>query len=143
MINLKTKEKLMVQKGISSYKFKYSKAEIFKEIPFDQMIQHLGKARVVISHAGPATIFLSSKYSKNKPLVVPRKKEFGEHTDNHQQYYIKSLIRKKLVKGVLSKENLTFQIISYLNQPIAITNKKRLKSPSYLVQNLIKYTENI
>lgn len=47
-------------------------------------------ARVVISHAGPASLFEIQGLGKT-PVVVPRSASFDEHVDDHQERYAKTL----------------------------------------------------
>jgi UDP-N-acetylglucosamine transferase subunit ALG13 len=41
------------------------------------------EAAVVVCHGGPGTIMLASTLGK-RPIVVPRRKRYGEHVDDHQ-----------------------------------------------------------
>lgn len=143
MIGLDRKEKLVVQAGKSDYKFKYEDTEIFEEIPFGKMSAYFKKAKIVVTHGGPATIFLSLKYSKNKPLVVPRSKRFNEHVDNHQIFFTKFLKKKGLIKTVFPDESLIAVVGDYLKFPEKLPFKKRSSGSKKLVEKLIKYTESI
>ena len=48
------------------------------------------EARVVVSHAGPASIFEIQALGKT-PVVIPRSHTLGEHVDDHQVRYAASL----------------------------------------------------
>ena len=75
------KEDVFIQIGYSDYKPKYCKWS--KYIEFDEMQDYISKARVVITHGGPASFL--SVLARNIPLiVVPRKLEFAEHVNDHQ-----------------------------------------------------------
>jgi UDP-N-acetylglucosamine transferase subunit ALG13 len=41
------------------------------------------EAAVVVCHGGPGTIMLAATLGK-RPIVVPRRKRYGEHVDDHQ-----------------------------------------------------------
>ena len=58
-------------------------AEYRRYLGFDEIEQMLANASVVVSHGGPATIMLCHYYGL-RPVVVPRRREYGEHVDNHQ-----------------------------------------------------------
>jgi len=144
MLKLQTKEELIVQKGETNYQFKYPKTQVFKEIPFDKMISYLKKARVVVTHGGPATIFLALKHSRNKPLVVPRYKDAGDHVDNHQVFFSEFLKKKGLIEAVFPQENLVERIKNYMLKPKSLTkNKKYHSSKENLVEKLVNYTQSL
>jgi UDP-N-acetylglucosamine--N-acetylmuramyl-(pentapeptide) pyrophosphoryl-undecaprenol N-acetylglucosamine transferase len=44
---------------------------------------HIASSRVVISHGGAGTVSLALAHGR-KPLVLPRRREHGEHVDDHQ-----------------------------------------------------------
>lgn len=48
-----------------------------------EMEEMVRAAAVVVCHGGPGTIMLASTLGK-RPIVVPRRKRFGEHVDDHQ-----------------------------------------------------------
>lgn len=144
LLSLKSSEKLIIQKGPGQYQFRYSNTEIFDEMSFKKMISLLKQARVVVTHGGPATIFLALKHSKNKPLIVPRLPEFKEHVNNHQEIFAKFLSQKKMIEAILLPENLEEQIGDYLKKP-AFPLREAKKNDTYekLVRNLINYTESL
>lgn len=135
------KERLVVQSGTSKYKFRYPYTNIFPELSFDKMIYYFKKARVIITHGGPATIFLALKYGKNKPLVVPRSKKLGEHVDDHQIFFAKYLEKKSLIKTVFPQENLAERIEKYIQAPEKLLSEKRIPTARKLVDRLIEYTK--
>jgi UDP-N-acetylglucosamine transferase subunit ALG13 len=143
MNSLRTKERLVAQIGKSDYEFKYKNTDAFGQIPFNKMIDYLKKARIVITHGGPATIFLVLKHNKNKPLVIPRMKKFGEHVDDHQVYFTELFKKRRLIEVPFSGDKLVFRIVSHLKQPKAVKNMERLLPSKMLIEKLIDYTENI
>lgn len=140
MLKSQSTEDLIVQAGRSNYQFKYSKAQIFKEIPFGRMIFYLKKTRVVVTHGGPATIFLALKYNKNKPLVVPRTKKFGEHVDDHEIFFARFLRKEGKVEAVFPQEDLSLRIKDYLCQPKKSLKKEKVIPVKKLIARLIDYT---
>lgn len=135
MMDFGKKEKLVVQAGTSDYQFRYQNTEVFPEISFDKFISYLKKARLTITHGGPATIFLALKYGKNKPLVMPRRKEFGEHTCNHQVHFVKFLQRKGLVE--------VGQTIRFIKSPKKLLKKRKIFPSKKLIKKLVEYTESM
>jgi len=61
------------------------------------------QARVVVTHAGPASIFEVQELGKT-PVVVPRSAALGEHVDDHQERYAATL--GPLVPTVSTREEL-------------------------------------
>lgn len=124
-----SKEVLIAQVGNSNYQIQYKNARIFKELSFDKMIEYFKLARVVVCHGGPATIFLALKYSRCKPAVIPRLKEFKEHVNDHQKYFVKDLVKRNLVKGNFDNKCLSNSLFIYLKEP-ELTDKRREIEPS-------------
>lgn len=75
-----TGEELVVQCGASPGP---KHATCVEYLPFDELGEHIRRARVVISHAGVGTIMRTLAAGK-RPLVVPRRAQFGEAVDDHQ-----------------------------------------------------------
>lgn len=48
-----------------------------------EMEEMMRAAAVVVCHGGPGTIMLAATLGK-RPIVVPRRKRYGEHVDDHQ-----------------------------------------------------------
>jgi len=143
LMGLGYKEKLIIQGGNSTYKSKYHNSQFFKEISFGKMVKLLKEARIVITHGGPATVFLALKYSRNKPLIIPRMAKYREHVNDHQLIFAKHLLRKKIVPAIINQNNLTKEIIAYLQKPEKNSNKTVLKNPIELINNLKNYTNGL
>lgn len=135
--------KLVIQKGTAHYRFKYPNAEITSELTFEKMIHYFKKAKVVICHGGPTTVFLALKYGQNKPLVVPRSKKFGEHVDDHQIIFVKFLKKRGLAEAIFPNENLVLKIVKYLSRPEKLKERKKLLPSRRLIEKLTSYTKNI
>lgn len=63
----------------------------------------MARARVVVTHGGPASIMQALAHGKI-PVVVPRRSSFGEHVDDHQVRFT-SRIAPRIVR-VLEIEEL-------------------------------------
>ena len=74
-------EKVIIQSGYSTYEPK--NCEWKKLLPYDEMNNLIEKARIVITHGGPSS-FVAPLMIGKTPIVIPRKKEFGEHVNDHQ-----------------------------------------------------------
>jgi UDP-N-acetylglucosamine transferase subunit ALG13 len=58
-------------------------AELVDFLPFEAMVETIRRARVVVTHSGVGSVMVSLANAK-RPIVVPRKKSFGEAVDDHQ-----------------------------------------------------------
>ena len=121
-------EKVVVQKGFTDYEPK--NCESYKLIPYDDMQKYINEARIVITHGGPAS-FIAPLTIGKIPIVVPRKKEFNEHVNNHQLDFAKEVEKRngniivaetddEIVNAVLDYNN----IIQKLSNSNASNNKK-------------------
>ena len=85
--------KVFCQIGHSSYKPK--KCKFAKFLTLDEFNKKLSQANIVITHAGEGNIGLAKNLEK-KMIVIPRRKEFDEHTNNHQLELADVVEQKKL-----------------------------------------------
>lgn len=76
----KLKARVFAQTGNSTYKPRFP----FKKfLPPPEFEREFRKADLVITHGGAGSI-ISALRHKKPLIIVPRAKEYGEHTDNHQ-----------------------------------------------------------
>jgi UDP-N-acetylglucosamine transferase subunit ALG13 len=52
-------------------------------LPFEQMLETMRQARVVVTHAGVGSVMVALSVGK-RPVVVPRRQALGEAVDDHQ-----------------------------------------------------------
>ena len=81
-------EEVVIQTGYSSYEPKFCKWQ--KLFPYQEMLQLVDKARIVITHGGPSSFIMPLQIGKT-PIVVPRRHEFNEHVNNHQVSFTKAV----------------------------------------------------
>ncbi len=81
-------EEVIVQRGYSAYNPKHCKWSDF--FTYSEMGENIDRARIVITHGGPSS-FIMALQRKRIPIVVPRRKEFGEHINNHQVEFCKTI----------------------------------------------------
>jgi len=62
-------------------------------------------AAVVVCHGGPGTIMLASTLGK-RPIVVPRRKRYGEHVDDHQCSFTERIAGEGAIVLAQSEEEL-------------------------------------
>ena len=81
-------EAVVIQTGYSTYEPKH--CEWSKLYPYSKMAEFVKTARIVITHGGPSSIIMPLQIKKI-PIVVPRRKEFNEHVNNHQVDFCKAV----------------------------------------------------
>ena len=82
------REQVVIQTGFSTYEPSNC---IWKQwLSHDEMYRYVKDARIVVTHGGPASFLMPVQMGK-VPVVVPRQQECGEHVNNHQLTFAKSL----------------------------------------------------
>lgn len=121
-------EEVIIQSGFSTYKAKNCRCENI--IPYFEMINNIKKARIVITHGGPATFIMPLQIGKI-PVVVPRLKKFDEHVNDHQLDFAKLVKERQgniiLVEDIDELLNIIRNyesIIELMPKEIASNNNK-------------------
>lgn len=96
-INGLLKERIIGQSG--STKYKPRSFYTFHLSTQKEMDQYINECEFVITHAGTGSIIQGLRSGK-KVLVVPRRKEYGEHVDDHQIEIAKMFEKEKYVESV-------------------------------------------
>jgi UDP-N-acetylglucosamine transferase subunit ALG13 len=96
-------EELVVQHGPSPVR--PAGATCVDYLSFEQMTEHLARARVAVLHAGVGSV-LAALASGSRPVVVPRLARFGEAVDDHQVGFGRRLHGEGLVELVEDLERL-------------------------------------
>ena len=74
-------EAVVVQHGPSTVR--PTGAKCVDYVSFEQFVELVREARIVVTHAGVGSILITLMNGK-RPFVVPRLARFGEHVDDHQ-----------------------------------------------------------
>ena len=123
-------EEVIIQKGYTDYEPKHCKS--YKLIDYDDMQKYIEKARIIITHGGPAS-FLSVLSVGKIPIVVPRKKDFNEHVNNHQLEFVQEI--KKTHESILvaiKEEEIIDCIVNYEKKCKEIKNKVIIKNNDFI-----------
>lgn len=92
---------VICQVGHTDYKNSHFKIVKFLEKKkFNDLIK---KSDVFISHAGAGSV-IESIQNRKIPILLPRKKKFNEHIDDHQVELYDKLIKKKI--SIINSSNL-------------------------------------
>lgn len=117
-------DEVIIQTGYTDYNPQYCKHS--KMFGFDEMNELAKKCDVMITHGGPASIFLAQQYGK-KPIVVPRESKYGEHVDDHQVLFTKRLYNNNKIILVREMDNIEEAIeISQQNKEFMFQSKTNL-----------------
>ena len=65
-------------------------AESVRSMRHEEFRRALSEATVVVSHGGPGTI-MQARAAGVRPIVVPRRRDPGEHVDDHQVAFVRRL----------------------------------------------------
>ena len=126
-------EKVIVQAGYTKYKSK--NMEIFNLIPKDELKQYQQEASYIITHGGAGSIITSLKCRK-KVIAIPRKHEYGEHVNNHQEEIVELFDKKGYILGakdISQLEEKIKQIPSFKPVKYQSDNSKMLQ----IIENFI------
>lgn len=84
-------EAVIIQTGYSTYEPRFCAWK--KLYPYQQMVDYVKEARIVITHGGPSSFIMPLQIGKT-PIVVPRKAEFNEHINNHQVEFCNAVSKR-------------------------------------------------
>lgn len=99
--NVEVDDKLVIQCGASTVR--PAGAECVEFLSFDELVDLVRAARLVVTHAGVGSIAVALANGK-RPIVVPRRVAFGEAVDDHQLAFARRFAASGQVKLV---EDLT------------------------------------
>ena len=104
-------EEVIIQTGFSTYEPKVCKWS--KLFPYQEMVNNVAEARIIITHGGPSSFIMPLQVGKI-PIVVPRKKRYEEHVNDHQVDFAKAVAeRKGNIIVVEEMEQLEQVILNY------------------------------
>lgn len=113
-------EEVIIQIGYSSYEPKNCRWN--KLYPYKDMLDMVKKARIVITHGGPSSFIMPLQIGKT-PIVIPRRREFGEHVNNHQVDFCQAVVeRQKNIILVKDVERLSDTINRYDEIALGLQN---------------------
>jgi UDP-N-acetylglucosamine transferase subunit ALG13 len=124
-------EELIVQCGESSVR--PHGATCLEFLTFDEFVEYVRRARVVVCHAGVGTIMVAIGSGK-RPVVVPRLPQYGEAIDDHQLVLARRLASAGVVTLVEEPEGLEAAIAA-----ASLAQPGGLASPDGLVSELRDY----
>jgi UDP-N-acetylglucosamine transferase subunit ALG13 len=94
---------LVVQYGASSVR--PAAGELHDFLPFEDVVDHVRRARAVVTHAGVGSVIVALTGGK-RPIVVARLHRHGEAVDDHQVDFAARFQRAGLVTVVETADEL-------------------------------------
>ncbi|MCM3135335.1 glycosyltransferase family 28 [Paenibacillus polysaccharolyticus] len=129
-------EEIVAQSGYTSYEPRH-----FKTIPFlsqEEMDAYIEGSRCVITHAGIGSI--TNCLERGKPVVViPRRKDKGEHVDDHQLEIAKVFQERGYVVVAESQSELR-KVIPYIGE---MEFQPYVRQPSDLISTIKSYVNSL
>ena len=135
-------DEVMIQTGFSDYEPKFCKWS--KLIPYEDMQKYMDEAKIIITHGGPSS-FLDALKRGKFPIVVPRKKEFDEHVNDHQVDFCNAVAEKK--KNILVVNDIAFlrdtilnydKLVSQLNADIESNNASFNRNLEIIINHIFE-----
>ena len=104
-------DKVVMQTGFCTYTPLFCEYKNF--MSYDEMMKNIENAKIVITHGGPSSFIPALNLGK-APIIVPRKKEFGEHVNDHQtDFCAKLAARYEGIIVIEDTEKLKDEILNY------------------------------
>ena len=106
---------IVIQRGYSRYLPKDIKH--FDFVSMNKAIEYIQKSQLVVSHAGIGTIILCKEYGI-PILILPRRKGYGEHMNDHQLEIAKALEKREgeNIYVVYEEDQLAEKILKFLKE---------------------------
>ena len=135
-------EPVVIQTGYSTYQPKNCKWS--KLYPYQEMVKKVNEVRIVITHGGPSSFIMSLQIGKI-PVVVPRKKEFNEHVNDHQVNFCKAVAQRQrniiVVEDVSELGNILDEydiIVNSMQNNLLSNNERFCEEFEAIVDGLMK-----
>lgn len=135
-------EEVIMQTGFSTYEPK--NCQWSKLYPYSEMIKMVDKARIVITHGGPSSFIMPLQVGKI-PIVVPRKKEYDEHVNDHQVDFCNQVAKRQgniIVVEDINKLDDTLagydEIVNGMRNGLKSNNEKFCDEFEKIVNGLVK-----
>jgi beta-1,4-N-acetylglucosaminyltransferase len=104
-------EHLVVQHGTSA--IRPPSADCVEFLDYDEFVEHIGAARVIVTHAGVGSI-MTTLAERKRPVVVPRQARYGEAVDDHQLVFARRCAELGLVTALEDADRLAATIVDYV-----------------------------
>ncbi|CAJ2231390.1 glycosyltransferase [Lactiplantibacillus plantarum] len=110
---LLTDESVFLQIGYSTYIPKYCQYKDF--ISPQEMDYFMQKADRIITHGGPSSFIGALQHGK-EPIVVPRRKKFNEHINDHQLVFCNELVKRGFPIKLVQEKGQLNEVLFRMNK---------------------------
>jgi exopolysaccharide biosynthesis glucuronosyltransferase PssE len=131
LAEIRADEELVVQHGSSAVQPPL--ATCVASVSYEELVDLVRRARVVVSHAGVGSV-LTALANGKRPIVVPRLRRFREAVDDHQLLFARRLEEQGLVTLVEDPAQLS-EAVRSSSDAVSI----RLEADRRLVDELRAY----
>lgn len=138
----KIKEDVVIQTGFCTYEPQFCKWR--KLFSYQEMIDMVNEARIVITHGGPSSFIMPLQIGKT-PIVVPRMSKFNEHVNDHQVEFCNAVAKRAgtiiVVEDIENLENTIksySETVSYMPTGIQSNNSKFCVDFEKLVEGILR-----
>ena len=122
---------VIIQTGYTPYKVKGAKC--FDFIQFEKMQKLIKNCDFLITHGGVGSITDALNYGK-ATIIVPRRKELNEHSDNHQLQITKEMEKTGKIIPVYNIDDLE----NAIEKARKLNVKKRIQKPPKILKIIDK-----
>jgi UDP-N-acetylglucosamine transferase subunit ALG13 len=105
-----------VSMQIVNKKYLPKNAKFFSYLPFKEYVEFIRKSDLIVAHCAAGAVLWARQFQK-PIIVVPRQKRYGEHFDDHQLEFARTIADKHIpdVTIVYDVENLKGEILKVLS----------------------------
>jgi len=136
--SLPDNESIIFQYGHANPHFLDTHIKPHSFMPHAMILSYMRRARIIICHGGPATIYQALSFGKI-PWVLPREQQYGEHLNDHQKDFARFMQSHKLIHIITPDTPLSRIHTASVNiEPI---RKKNAQLIRYL-DTLLKQTKS-
>ena len=134
------KEEVIIQTGFSTYEPKNCKWQ--KMFSYQEMMEKTKEARIVVTHGGPSSFIAPIQIGKI-PIVVPRKKEFDEHVNNHQVDFCKQVAERMGTIIVAEEMSDLKYVLENYDEEIKTLKKENISNNAKFCSNLERIVDDM
>jgi len=126
-------EEVVMQIGSVPYEPK--NAKYFSHTSYQESLSYFQKASLVVGHGGIGTILNALRFQV-PIVVVPRRRHYGEHFDDHQVELSQQLVGNELIKVVYDIEDLESAVKEMLEKGKKVGQRKTSPEKEILIKTL-------
>ncbi|MBI3385653.1 glycosyltransferase [Candidatus Gottesmanbacteria bacterium] len=127
-----SREKIIFQYGHTPPSNINKNIELYPFMSHENLMAYMRRARIIICHGGPATIYQALSFGKI-PWVLPREKRFGEHVNDHQVDFGQFMNNRKYI-NIITKQTNIVKIC---------TSSRTMKPLHHQSQKLVEFLDSL